>query len=92
MWLTVGPGPMRRPLSAWQGGVVGADLDVDWDAEGRAVFDSWRVLMYARSIGNASVDQESLRQAASELATIVAIGPDTSTWPDRRYDLTLGGA
>lgn len=69
----------------------GADVDVDWDAEGRAVFDSWRVLMYARSIGDASVDQASLRQAASEVATIVAIGPDTFTWPDGRYDLTLGG-
>jgi len=69
----------------------GADVDVDWDAEGRAVFDSWRVLMYARSIGVTSVDQESLRQAASEVATIVAIGPDNFTWPDQRYDLTLGG-
>lgn len=37
----------------------GADVDVDWDAEGRAVFDSWRVLMYARSIGDTCVDQES---------------------------------
>ncbi len=69
----------------------GADVDVDWDAEGRAVFDSWRVLMYARSIGDTSVDQESLRQAASEVAAIVALGPDSFTWPDRRYDLTLGG-
>ncbi len=68
----------------------GADVDVDWDAEGRAVFDSWRVLMYARSIGETSVDHGSLRQAASEVATIVALGPDCFTWPDRRYDLTLG--
>lgn len=70
----------------------GADLDVNWDTEGRAVFDSWRVLMYARSIGDVSVDQESLRHAASEVATVVAIGPDIFTWPDRRYDLTLGDA
>ncbi|GAB3622383.1 hypothetical protein GCM10027418_04650 [Mariniluteicoccus endophyticus] len=69
----------------------GADVDVDWDAEGRAVFDSWRVLMYARSIGEASVDQESLRQAALDAVAVVAIGPDTFTWPHRRYDLTVGG-
>lgn len=69
----------------------GADVDVDWDVEGRAVFDSWRVLMYARSIGERSVDQRTLREAAAVAATVVAIGPDTFTWPGRRYDLTLGG-
>ena len=68
----------------------GADVDVDWDARGRAVVDSWRILMYARSIGQTSVDQESLREAAAEVATLVALGPDTFTWPDQRYDLTLG--
>jgi hypothetical protein len=72
--------------------VTGADVDVDWDSEGRAVFDSWRVLMYAQSIGEVSVDQRTLRQAATEVATVVAIGPDTFTWPDRRYDLTVGDA
>lgn len=69
----------------------GEVVDVDWDAKGCAVFDSWRVLMYARSIGDTSVDQGSLRQAASRVAAIVAIGPDIFAWPDRRYDLTLGG-
>ncbi|CAN7266645.1 hypothetical protein LJR047_001251 [Knoellia sp. LjRoot47] len=70
----------------------GADVDVDWDAEGRAVFDSWGILMYARSIGEVSADRESLRVAASEVATVVVIGPDTFTWRDRRYDLALGDA
>lgn len=66
----------------------GADLDVDWNDEGRAIFDSWRLLMYARSVGDTSVDQESLRQAASQSPMLTQIGPDTFTWTDRRYDLT----
>lgn len=68
----------------------GVDLDVDWDDEGRAVFNSWCILMYARSLGNGSVDQESLRQAASQASTLAQIGPDTFTWADRRYDLAPG--
>lgn len=68
----------------------GADVDVDWDDQGRAVFDSWRILMYARSVGDRSVDQESLREAASEKSSLVQIDPDTFTWVDRRYDVTRG--
>lgn len=69
----------------------GADVDIDWDDEGRAVFDSWRVLMYARSLGDASVDQESLRKAASEVSILAQIGPDLFTWTDRRFDVTRSG-
>lgn len=68
----------------------GAYVDVDWDEEGRAVFDSWRVLMFARSIGDESVDGESLRIAARQVAWVVALGPDTFTWPHRRYDVIRG--
>jgi hypothetical protein len=68
----------------------GADVDMDWDDEGRAVFNSWRLMMYARSVGVGSVDQESLRVAASEATTLVQVGPDLFTWPDGRYDIIRG--
>lgn len=66
----------------------GAGVDVDWDSDGRAVFDSWRILMFARSLGDESVDQESLRAAALQVPSIVELAPDTFTWPDHLYDVT----
>lgn len=67
---------------------TGEDLDVDWDDDGRAVFDSWRILMFARSIGNETVSKESLRTAAMQMPSIFQIAHDQFSWPDRRYDLT----
>lgn len=55
---------------------------------GRAVFDSWRILMFARSIGDDSVDREALRVAAADTTSIVQIGPDTFAWANRRYEVT----
>jgi hypothetical protein len=68
----------------------GADLDVDWDKEGRAVFDSWRILMYARSIGDEDVKQEALRIAASGEPDITQLAQDLFTWPGGRYDIACG--
>lgn len=68
---------------------TGEDLDVDWDDDGRAVFNSWRILMFAQSIGNETVSKESLRAAAAQSPSILQIAPDQFTWPDRRYDLTM---
>ncbi|ACL38944.1 hypothetical protein Achl_0949 [Pseudarthrobacter chlorophenolicus A6] len=70
----------------------GEDLDVDWDDDGRAVFDSWRILMFARSIGNETVSKESLRTAAMQSPSILQIASDQFSWPDGRYDLTMGPA
>ena len=67
----------------------GADLDVDWDSEGRAVFDSWRILMYARSIGDERVDQETLRLAAIGAPGIAQLSDDRFTWPGGRYHVAL---
>lgn len=66
----------------------GADLDVDWDSEGRAVFDSWRLLMYARSTGDQQVEREALRVAASADPGVVQLDDDVFTWPNGRYDVT----
>jgi hypothetical protein len=68
----------------------GADLDVDWDSEGRAVFDSWRILMYARSIGDQHVDREALRAAASGTPGVTQLAEDIFTWPNGRYDVIRG--
>lgn len=65
----------------------GEDLDVDWDSEGRAVFDSWRILMFARSIGDDVTDRESLRAAADADPLLWEIREDWFTWADRNYDL-----
>lgn len=65
----------------------GADVDVNWDSDGRAVFDSWRVLMYARSLGDDLNDQEALRAAASKAEGVLQIGPDSFTLTHRRYDV-----
>lgn len=66
----------------------GADLDVDWDDQGRAVFDSWRILMYARSVGRADVSRDDLRAAAGQDPGLVQLAEDLFTWPGGRYDVT----
>jgi hypothetical protein len=58
----------------------GADVDVVWDDAGRATFDSWRMLMYARSIGEEDVDRASLRIAASKDSALVQLEADEFTW------------
>jgi hypothetical protein len=70
---------------------TGEDLDIDWDSDGRAVFDSWRILMFARSIGESSVDRDSLRRAALEATQLWQVQEDWFTWADRNYDLGPGG-
>jgi hypothetical protein len=67
---------------------TGEDLDVDWNLDdGRAVFDSWRIYLFALSQGDSFVERESLRVAASELQSIVQLDHDLFTWPDHRYDI-----
>jgi hypothetical protein len=65
----------------------GEDLDVDWDSEGRAVFNSFRILMFARSIGDESVDQEALRIAAASDPQVLQLADDQFTFTHRRYDV-----
>ncbi len=70
----------------------GEDLDVDWDDAGHAVFDSWKLLVFAQSIGWEQVGREDLRLAASVAVDILQLADDAFTWPDRRYDLVRGDA
>ncbi|PKQ25469.1 MAG: hypothetical protein CVT64_09700 [Actinobacteria bacterium HGW-Actinobacteria-4] len=65
----------------------GEVVDVDWDEKGRAVFDSWRLLMYAQSVGIENHDEASLRRAASESAAVVSLRGGGFTWPDNKYDM-----
>lgn len=69
---------------------TGEDVDVDWDADGRAVFDSWRILMYARSIGESLVERDSLRLAALQSPQLWHVHDDWFTWADRNYDVNRG--
>lgn len=69
----------------------GEDLDIDWDSEGRAVFDSWRILLFARSIGDDAVEREALRLAAAKSPSVSQIADDLFTWPDRGYDTSWNG-
>lgn len=62
----------------------GEDADVDRDDDGRADSGSWRVTTFARSIGEMPAEQQGLRRAPSEVGAIVALGPDTFTWPHGR--------
>lgn len=64
----------------------GAVLDVDWDSKGMAVFDSWRVRMFAKSVGHSSIDQLALRDALAKIEGIEQVADDTFTWADRRYN------
>jgi hypothetical protein len=66
---------------------TGEDLDVDWDTDGRAVFDSWRLLMFAKSIGESSVDRHALRLAALQATDLWLVEGDWFTWADRNHDL-----
>jgi hypothetical protein len=65
----------------------GAFVDVDWDEQGRAVFDSWRVLMFARSSGNATITRDEIRRALARSPELWNVGGDWFTWADRSYDI-----
>ncbi len=45
----------------------GAEIDFDWDREGRATFDRWRVRDFARSLGLDSFQDSELDDALMEL-------------------------
>jgi hypothetical protein len=66
----------------------GEELDIDWDANGRAVFDAWRILMFARSIGEETVNRDELWLAATEDPSLVKVSEGWFTWADRSYDVT----
>jgi hypothetical protein len=67
---------------------TGEELDVDWRLEdGKAVFDSWRILMFATSAGVENIEREDLRLAASQNPAIEQLERDAFTWPHGRFDL-----
>lgn len=68
----------------------GEVLDVDWDKEGRAVFDTWRMRSFALSIGLDDMDQESLRKAAASEPLLQHVDDDWFTWRDSRFDIDRG--
>jgi hypothetical protein len=57
----------------------GADVDVDWAEDGRIQFDSWKILMFASSVGKSSVDRDALRAAAQTAPTIEQLDDDSFT-------------
>lgn len=67
---------------------AGEALCVDWDDDGRAVIGSWRIRMFAESIGDQLINVEALGAAAGQTSSIIQIALDQFTWPLRRYDLT----
>lgn len=54
---------------------TGEIVDFDWDAEGREVFDAWRLMMYARSRGIQSESEDSLRDAARGMVGLTEFRP-----------------
>ncbi|WP_045730414.1 DUF6896 domain-containing protein [Pseudarthrobacter chlorophenolicus] len=66
----------------------GEDLDVDWDWDGRAVFNSWRILMYAHSTGDEAVTEQALRATALQAPSVVVLEADKFIFSHRRYDVT----
>ncbi|MFC9772550.1 MULTISPECIES: DUF6896 domain-containing protein [unclassified Pseudarthrobacter] len=67
---------------------TGEDVDIDWDWDGRAVFNSWRLLMYAHSTGDETVTRQELRAAAHQAPSVVTLEADKFTFSHRRYDVT----
>ena len=67
--------------------IGGEVLDIDWNVEGQAIFDSWRISTFAKSVGEVSVDKKSLRLAAIQSPRLLQLGDDWFTWADRNYDL-----
>lgn len=63
----------------------GALVDLDWDAEGRAILDSWRLWSYARSVGKGELDRESLRLAASTNPRLILASGGWFTWADGSF-------
>lgn len=45
----------------------GAELDFDWDAEGNAVFDAWRLRKFARSLSMPDFGEADLISSCREL-------------------------
>lgn len=66
---------------------TGEEVDVDWDADGRAIFDSWRIFQFARSKNNYWITMEELEAAAEKSLKIQKIAPDKFAWNDKRYDI-----
>ena len=53
----------------------GEVVDFDWDQDGREVFDAWRLMSYARSLGIEPESEEPLRDAARETAGLFEVRP-----------------
>jgi hypothetical protein len=68
----------------------GRVVDIDWDFDGRAIFDSWRVLRFARSLGDEATTQQDIRHALDQSPILWLVRDDWFTWADRSYDITWG--
>lgn len=57
---------------------TGEEVDFDWDAEGRPIFDGWRLRQFARSAGEERFSTDSLVEAARQLVAkgVLAETPD----------------
>ncbi|MFC5791566.1 hypothetical protein EDM22_12125 [Agromyces tardus] len=68
----------------------GAEVDVDWAEDGRVQFDSWKILMFARSVGRSSIDRDALRAAAGTAPTIEQIDDDSFTIAGDDFTVSWG--
>lgn len=58
----------------------GEEIDFDWNAEGAATFDGWRLRTFARSLGHTSVTEQQLVDAAREFAAAGTLVEDPQGW------------
>ena len=68
----------------------GTEVDVDWGEDGTVQFDSWKILMFARSVGRSSFGRDSLRAAARTAPTIKQIDDDRFTIARDDFTISWG--
>ena len=68
----------------------GTEVDVDWAADGTVQFDSWKILMFARSVGKSSIDRDALRASARTAPTIEPIDDDNFTIARGDFTISWG--
>ncbi|MGR2752545.1 DUF6896 domain-containing protein [Agromyces arachidis] len=66
----------------------GSEVDVDWAFDGTLEFDSWKIWMFARSVGRSSIDREAVRAAAQAAPALKQINPDLFTLASDTFSLS----
>jgi hypothetical protein len=63
----------------------GTVVEIDWDDNGNAVFDSWRLSEYARTSGRGALSRDELRAAAQVHPDLRPADGDFFTRADGRF-------